>query len=176
MFKTSITLSALDNKRFEFLLVLPVQDLDSYIEFLKIPLSSQWTKHQLHCGLLILNKRSEFLSTPPVQDLDSYIKTRSPVTFLSELRSHMQVSQEPGQRYNVSLMNALVLYVGMQAINYIQSKGSTPSMSTITHSSHMDIYQNLVVDLDTEGQCMGSCRVLNDQTEGTLGVVSPTPD
>ena len=86
------------------------------------------------------------------QDLDSYIKTRSPVTFLSELRSHMQVSQEPGQRYNVSLMNALVLYVGMQAINYIQSKGSTPSMSTITHSSHMDIYQNLVVDLDTEGE------------------------
>ncbi|XP_063970716.1 CCR4-NOT transcription complex subunit 1-like isoform X2 [Lytechinus pictus] len=86
------------------------------------------------------------------KDLDSYIKTRSPVTFLSELRSHIQVSQEPGQRYNVSLMNALVLYVGMQAINYIQSKGSTPSMSTITHSSHMDIYQNLVVDLDTEGR------------------------
>ncbi|XP_072169675.1 CCR4-NOT transcription complex subunit 1-like [Diadema setosum] len=86
------------------------------------------------------------------KDLDSYIKTRSPVTFLSELRSHLQVSQEPGQRYNVSLMNALVLYVGMQAINYIQSKGSTPSMSTITHSSHMDIFQNLVVDLDTEGR------------------------
>lgn len=54
-------------------------------------------------------------------------------------------------RYNIPLINALVLYVGTQAINYIQSKGSTPNMSTITHSSHMDIFQNLAVDLDTEG-------------------------
>ena len=96
----------------------------------------------------ILNQ-SLSLSSP--KDLDSYLKTRSPVTFLSELRSHLQVSQEPGQRYNTALMNALVLYVGSQAIAYIHSKGSTPSMSTITHSSHMDIFQNLVVDLDTEG-------------------------
>jgi CCR4-NOT transcription complex subunit 1 len=86
------------------------------------------------------------------KDLDSYLKTRSPVTFLSELRSHLQVSQEPGQRYNTALMNALVLYVGSQAIAYIHSKNSTPSMSTIPHSSHMDIFQNLVVDLDTEGR------------------------
>lgn len=48
-------------------------------------------------------------------------------------------------------MNALVLYVGTQAITYIHSKSGTPSMSTITHSSHMDIFQNLAVDLDTEG-------------------------
>ena len=62
-----------------------------------------------------------------------------------------QISNEPGMRYNIPLINALVLYVGTQAINYIQSKGSTPNMSTITHSSHMDIFQNLAVDLDTEG-------------------------
>lgn len=49
-------------------------------------------------------------------------------------------------------MNALVLYVGTQAIAYIHSKSGTPSMSTITHSSHMDIFQNLAVDLDTEGK------------------------
>lgn len=48
-------------------------------------------------------------------------------------------------------MNALVLYVGSQAIAYIHSKGGSPSMSNITHSSHMDIFQNLVADLDTEG-------------------------
>ena len=62
-----------------------------------------------------------------------------------------QVATEPGTRYNVPLMNALVLYVGTQAIAYIHSKSGTPSMSTITHSSHMDIFQNLAVDLDTEG-------------------------
>ncbi|XP_031558067.1 CCR4-NOT transcription complex subunit 1-like isoform X2 [Actinia tenebrosa] len=86
------------------------------------------------------------------KDLDSYLKTRTPVTFLTELRSHLQVSTEPGTRYNVPLMNALVLYVGTQAIAYIHSKSGTPSMSTITHSSHMDIFQNLAVDLDTEGR------------------------
>ncbi|TRY54534.1 hypothetical protein DNTS_033400 [Danionella cerebrum] len=74
------------------------------------------------------------------KDLDSYLKTRSPVTFLSELRSNLQ------------LINALVLYVGTQAIAHIHNKGSTPSMSTITHSAHMDIFQNLAVDLDTEGR------------------------
>ncbi|GIY17902.1 CCR4-NOT transcription complex subunit 1, partial [Caerostris darwini] len=86
------------------------------------------------------------------KDLDSYIKTRAPVTFLSELRSSLQVANEPGMRYNIPLINALVLYVGTQAIAYIQSKGNTPNMSTITHSSHMDIFQNLAVDSDTEGR------------------------
>ncbi|XP_018594427.1 CCR4-NOT transcription complex subunit 1 isoform X1 [Scleropages formosus] len=86
------------------------------------------------------------------KDLDSYLKTRSPVTFLSELRSNLQVSNEPGNRYNIQLINALVLYVGTQAIAHIHHKGSTPSMSTITHSAHMDIFQNLAVDLDTEGR------------------------
>lgn len=63
-----------------------------------------------------------------------------------------QVSNEPGNRYNIQLINALVLYVGTQAIAHIHNKGSTPSMSTITHSAHMDIFQNLAVDLDTEGK------------------------
>ncbi|KAK9891930.1 hypothetical protein WA026_017413 [Henosepilachna vigintioctopunctata] len=86
------------------------------------------------------------------KELDSYLKARAPVTFLSELRSNLQVSSGPGVRYNILLMNALVLYVGMQAISYIRSKGHTPNMSTIAHSSHMDIFQNLAVDLDTEGR------------------------
>ena len=66
---------------------------------------------------------------------------------------------EPGTRYNVPLMNALVLYVGTQAIAYIQSKSGAPSISTITHSSHMDIFQNLAVDLDTEGKTVLNSRV-----------------
>ncbi|EEB20575.1 CCR4-not transcription complex, putative, partial [Pediculus humanus corporis] len=42
------------------------------------------------------------------------------------------------------------LYVGTQAIQHIRSKGLTPNMSTIASSAHMDIFQNLGVDLDTE--------------------------
>ena len=69
----------------------------------------------------------------------------------------MQVSTEPGNQYNITLMNSLVLYVGTQAITYIHSKGSTPSTSTIAHTAHMDIFQHLVVDLDTEGGFSGCC-------------------
>ncbi|XP_037941750.1 CCR4-NOT transcription complex subunit 1 isoform X3 [Teleopsis dalmanni] len=86
------------------------------------------------------------------KDLDSYLKARAPVTFLSELRSHLQISNEPGSRYNIPLMNALVLYVGTQAIAHIRSKNCVPSTSNIAHSAHMDIFQNLAVDLDTEGR------------------------
>ncbi|XP_076337573.1 CCR4-NOT transcription complex subunit 1-like [Tachypleus tridentatus] len=86
------------------------------------------------------------------KELDSYMTSRSPVTFLSELRSILQVSKEPGMKYNIPLINALVPYVGIQAISHIQSKGQTPSMGTIAHTSHMDIFQNLAVDLDTEGR------------------------
>lgn len=57
------------------------------------------------------------------QSLDSYLKTRAPVTFLSELRGCLQISNEPGSRYNIPLMNALVLYVGTQAIAHIRLVG-----------------------------------------------------
>jgi len=86
------------------------------------------------------------------KDLDSYLKTRSPATFPSDLRSKLQVTNDPGNRYNIPLINALVLYVGTQAIATIQAKGMSPSTTTIAHSSHMDIFQNLAVDLDTEGR------------------------
>lgn len=86
------------------------------------------------------------------KDLDSYLKARAPVTFLSDLRSNLQISNEPGLCYNIQLMNALVLYVGTQSINHIRAKGLTPNMSTIAASAHMDIFQNLAVDLDTEGK------------------------
>ncbi|XP_050425870.1 CCR4-NOT transcription complex subunit 1-like [Adelges cooleyi] len=86
-------------------------------------------------------------------NLDLYLKTRSPVTFLSDIRSTLQqTSVEPGMRYNLSLLNAIVLYVGTQAIQHIRSKGQVPNTSTIAHSAHMDIFQNLSVDLDNEGR------------------------
>lgn len=105
-----------------------------------------------HSPRILTNFASAIQPANFKKDLDSYLKTRAPVTFLTELRTHLQVSNEAGTRYNVPLMNALVLYVGTQAITYIHSKSGTPSMSTITHSSHMDIFQNLAVDLDTEGR------------------------
>ena len=86
------------------------------------------------------------------QELDTYLSSRTPVTFVTDLRPTLQTGAEPGCRYNMQLINALVLYVGTQAIDSIQAKGLQPNKQTITHSSHMDIFQSLAVDLDTEGE------------------------
>nr|QOW64962.1 hypothetical protein [Lymnaea stagnalis] len=92
------------------------------------------------------------------KDLDSYLKTRSPITFLSELKSNLQANPQ-GSRYDIPLINALVLYVGTQAIPLLQNKGV--SMSTIAPSSHMDIFQNLAVNLDTEGRYLFLTAIAN---------------
>jgi len=89
------------------------------------------------------------------QAIDMYLKTRSPVSFLIDLRSKLLLPQNEayaaGTKYNVPVINSLVLYVGVQAIHQIHSK--TPHQSSpITHSAPMDIFQELVVDLDTEGR------------------------
>ncbi|XP_030040329.1 CCR4-NOT transcription complex subunit 1 isoform X2 [Manduca sexta] len=105
----------------------------------------------------VVNYATMIPSSQFKKDLDAYLKARAPVTFLSELRSNMQISDdpaatEPGRRYNSQLMNAVVLYVGTQAIAHIRAKGQTPNMSTIAHSAHMDIFQNFTVDFDYEGR------------------------
>uniref|UniRef100_A0A336KB47 CSON004409 protein n=1 Tax=Culicoides sonorensis TaxID=179676 RepID=A0A336KB47_CULSO len=86
------------------------------------------------------------------KDLDSYLKQRAPVTFFAELKRNLQISNEPGSRYNIPLMNALVLYVGTQAIAHIRLKNQVPSKQTVASSAHMDIFQNLAVDSDNEGR------------------------
>lgn len=60
-------------------------------------------------------------------------------------------------------MNAVVLYVGTQAIAYIRSKAQQPSMTTIAHSSHMDIFQNFTVDFDFEGRYVDFMLLLDAQ-------------
>uniref|UniRef100_K1QD70 CCR4-NOT transcription complex subunit 1 n=1 Tax=Magallana gigas TaxID=29159 RepID=K1QD70_MAGGI len=109
---------------------------------------------------ILINFASKIQPAQFKKDLDSYLKSRSPVTFVSDLRSYLQ-SSEPGTRYNIQLMNALVLYVGTQAIQFIHSKSLTPSMSTIAHSAHMDIFQNLAVALDTEGRYLFLTAIAN---------------
>eukprot|EP00850_Spirogloea_muscicola_P021681 SM000258S09097 [mRNA] locus=s258:124363:135751:+ [translate_table: standard] len=93
-------------------------------------------------------------------ELDDYLKTRQPASFLLELKSRLLHSQQEaiqsGSHYNVALMNAVVLYVGVQAIHQLQSK-ATPQQLTVqsapmTHSAPMDIFQQLITDLDAEGR------------------------
>eukprot|EP01114_Cavostelium_apophysatum_P013415 TRINITY_DN3247_c0_g1_i5.p1 TRINITY_DN3247_c0_g1~~TRINITY_DN3247_c0_g1_i5.p1 ORF type:complete len:2234 (+),score=701.16 TRINITY_DN3247_c0_g1_i5:75-6776(+) len=86
-------------------------------------------------------------------DVDSYLKSRAPVHFLLDLRQKLLHSSQDavayGTKYNVPLLNSLVLYVGAQAIAKLQNAAAA---SPIAHSAPMDIFQHLAVDLDTEGR------------------------
>nr|KAJ3421725.1 hypothetical protein HK105_002492 [Polyrhizophydium stewartii] len=99
------------------------------------------------------------------QDIDAYLKTRGPVSFLIDLRSRLLLNDSaaaPGaSKYNVRVINALVLYVGVQAIAQAQHKQQVQGTSPITHSAPMDIFQQLVVDLDTEGRYLFLSAIAN---------------
>jgi CCR4-NOT transcription complex subunit 1 len=86
------------------------------------------------------------------QEIDNYLQLRSPVSFLASIGSHLLLAPEEaqvmGSRYNKSMINALVLYVG---VKFLEDPHMTETY-TITHGPHMDIFQQLAVDLDTEGR------------------------
>lgn len=105
----------------------------------------------------ILSKYTAALTTNKAfkQEVDNYLKTGQPYTFLLELRSKLFLPQGQalvgGTRYNVPLINALVLYVGAQAVAQLHpSTASAPA--PINQSAPMNIFQHLALDLDTEGR------------------------
>ena len=91
------------------------------------------------------------------QDVDHYLRTREPLAFLLDLRARLMLPDHTpedqaaiaaaGTRYNAPAMNALVLYVGMKAIEQVKL-----SAKTVSHGAPLDIFQHLAVDLDTEGR------------------------
>ncbi|XVF79827.1 hypothetical protein PTKIN_Ptkin15bG0021000 [Pterospermum kingtungense] len=98
-------------------------------------------------------------------DVDEYLKMRPQggSSFLTELKQRLLLSPgeaaAAGTHYNVPLINSLVLYVGMQAIQQLQSRvphaqsaANTVPMSVILVSAALDIFQNLIGELDTEGR------------------------
>uniref|UniRef100_A0A7I4E1I6 CCR4-Not complex component Not1 C-terminal domain-containing protein n=1 Tax=Physcomitrium patens TaxID=3218 RepID=A0A7I4E1I6_PHYPA len=102
-------------------------------------------------------------------EVDDFIKNRNQQTLTSmDLKVRLtllpQEAQASGTRYNVPLLNALVLYVGMQAIQQLHSKTSqqvAALTAPITHSAPMDIFELLVNDLDTEGRYLFLNAVAN---------------
>ncbi|OQV15954.1 CCR4-NOT transcription complex subunit 1 [Hypsibius exemplaris] len=85
-------------------------------------------------------------------DLDSYLNSRAPVTFLADLSGRLEMTRSPGQRYHTQMLNALVLYLGQQAVQALTTKGIQINSTSVAHSSHMDIIQNLAINFDNEGR------------------------
>jgi hypothetical protein len=103
-------------------------------------------------------------------EVDDYLKTRQRLSLLSvDLKGRLMLppaeAVSSGTKYNVPLLNALVLYVGMQAIQQLQTKTTQQQLAVpsapITHSAPMDIFQHLVLELDTEGRYLFLNAVAN---------------
>ncbi|GLT84370.1 hypothetical protein SLE2022_026050 [Rubroshorea leprosula] len=96
-------------------------------------------------------------------DVDEHLKTRQQGSFLTELKQRLLLPPSEvasaGTHYNVPLINSLVLYVGMQAIQQLQARaphaqsaGNTVPLAAFLVSAALDIFQALIADLDTEGR------------------------
>ncbi|KAI9595324.1 CCR4-Not complex component, Not1-domain-containing protein [Syncephalis fuscata] len=124
---------------------------------------------------IILSDYTGLLSSTGLkEDIDNYLKTRSPVSFLLDLRSRLTIessstavatstsdplapttesttTETTSIRYNIPMINALVMYIGIQAVAHLHHKGQE-GVSPITHSVPMDIFQQLLIDMDLEGR------------------------
>ncbi|KAK1408886.1 hypothetical protein QVD17_41009 [Tagetes erecta] len=106
-------------------------------------------------------------------DVDEYLKTRpQTASFFSELKQKLLLSPSEaaraGTRYNVPLMNSLVLYVGIQDIQQLQARtphgqsmASNASLAIFMAGAALDIFQALILELDTEGRYLFLNAVAN---------------
>ena len=82
-----------------------------------------------------------------IQEVDSFLENRTPNTFLQDLRTRLLLPPQDAYandtKYNVPLINSLVLYVGISAIK---------SNYTGTTNAALDIFRSLATELDEEGR------------------------
>eukprot|EP00004_Rigifila_ramosa_P003722 TRINITY_DN1396_c0_g1_i5.p1 TRINITY_DN1396_c0_g1~~TRINITY_DN1396_c0_g1_i5.p1 ORF type:complete len:1958 (-),score=482.55 TRINITY_DN1396_c0_g1_i5:140-5680(-) len=80
-------------------------------------------------------------------DIDTYLKTRSNPGVLADLPQRLCVrdTKTGAVKYNVPLINSLVLYVGMQGL-------SGGPQAQMTQSASMEVLQRLSESLDSEGR------------------------
>ena len=85
-----------------------------------------------------------------MEKLEDYLKNRcqneQSTKFLTqELVGYLRANSDQinqGQKWNTTVINAVVVYVGTQAIKQIQQgQNTTPSPETVAHNACMDIYQ-----------------------------------
>lgn len=96
-------------------------------------------------------KALEESTTITKDQVDGFLtKTRPSRDFLSNLRTNLMLppSSDASQpRYNVPLLNSLVLYVGVQAITQPQQEEAS-----LVNTTAMSLFEHLIVNLDEEGR------------------------
>jgi CCR4-NOT transcription complex subunit 1 len=123
----------------------------------------------------ILSKYSDHLKPsdkgpPPVskEEIDHYLANRAPASWLQTLHTKLLLPTNAspanaGTRYNIPVISALVLYVGVSAIQRLQAASTENPQTTVStlDTSAMDIYHELAVRLDSEGRYLFLNAVAN---------------
>lgn len=87
--------------------------------------------------------------------LDQYLSNRLPTSFhvkLCEKLMHQGQDGKYGSKYDVRLINSVILHVGMQGIAKLQTKNDSGIVSQFQDNACMDIFERLVANLDPEGR------------------------
>uniref|UniRef100_A0ACD5TIG6 Uncharacterized protein n=1 Tax=Avena sativa TaxID=4498 RepID=A0ACD5TIG6_AVESA len=97
--------------------------------------------------------------------VDEYLKRPEGSSFLTDLKQRLLLppneANVAGTRYNVPLINSLVVYVGIQAVHQLQHNKANASAQQINQSSQVEnfqietateVYRSLIVNMDTEGR------------------------
>ncbi|KAF9430928.1 hypothetical protein BGZ94_002057 [Podila epigama] len=121
---------------------------------------------EIHQPPRVLSDYTTGLTVSFKRDIDNYLRTREQSSFLENIREilaadpNAQDIYSGGSKYNVPMINALVLYVGINGIAQLHAK--TPqSSSPIAHTPSMDIYQQLLNELDSEGRYLFLSAIAN---------------
>lgn len=89
-------------------------------------------------------------------DLDSFLSTRAPVSFLVNLVSKLKLraaeSVRAGTLWHVSMINALVIHVGLYAVQHSSKSEQKQEEASLAQSTSMQVFQQLGRDMDAEGR------------------------
>ncbi|KAG0264770.1 hypothetical protein DFQ27_001042 [Actinomortierella ambigua] len=130
----------------------------------------------------VLSDYTSSLTPAFKREVDNYLRTREAAPFLQHMKEALLADPSAidvfssGSKYNVPMINSLVLYVGIHGIGQLQAKssqqgasaatstttasGSTTS-SPIAQTASMDIFQQLVTELDAEGRYLFLSSIAN---------------
>eukprot|EP00163_Fabomonas_tropica_P033612 TRINITY_DN892_c0_g1_i3.p1 TRINITY_DN892_c0_g1~~TRINITY_DN892_c0_g1_i3.p1 ORF type:complete len:2289 (-),score=618.48 TRINITY_DN892_c0_g1_i3:1290-8156(-) len=105
---------------------------------------------------ILSDYRSALRRNGLLEAVDQYLQTRKGLQNLVPRLTIPQKELKFGQsQYRISVLNALVLHVGMQAVIHLQqmkSPSNPPPHPAIQPSAPLDIFQRLVAELDSEGR------------------------
>ncbi|KAI1315509.1 hypothetical protein EDD11_000690 [Mortierella claussenii] len=152
---------------------------------------------EIHQPPRVLSDYTSSLTVSLKREVDTYLRTREHAAFLDNWREILAIDPNNqdlfsgGSKYNVPMINSLVLYVGVNGIAQLHasksedsnskdngttgnsgdsnkavssptgSSSSSSSSSQIAQTASMDIFQKLLTELDSEGRYLFLSAIAN---------------